>query len=64
MRYDAQKDLTPIGLVTTAPMVIVARPGLAAASLSEVVELARAQAGKLSYGTSGVGTVLQLQRWR
>ncbi len=60
VRYDAQKDLTPIGLVTTAPMVIVARPGLAAASLSEVVELARAQPGKLSYGTSGVGTVLQL----
>jgi len=60
VRYDAQKDLTPIGLVTTAPMVIVARPGLVAASLSEVVELARAQPGKLTYGTSGVGTVLQL----
>ena len=26
VKYDAQKDLTPIGLVTTAPMVIVARP--------------------------------------
>ncbi len=60
VRYDAQKDLTPIGLVTTAPMVIVARPGLAASSLAEVIELARAQPGKLSYGTSGVGTVLQL----
>jgi tripartite-type tricarboxylate transporter receptor subunit TctC len=60
VRYDAQKDLTPIGLVTTAPMVIVARPGLAASSLGEVIDLARAQPGKLSYGTSGIGTVLQL----
>ena len=60
MKYDAQKDLTPIGLVTTAPMVIVARPGLAASNLAEVLELARAQPGKLSYGTSGIGTVLQL----
>src|SRR5450755_1482742 len=60
VKYDALKDLAPIGLVTTAPMVIVARPGLAANSLAEVIELARAQPGKLSYGTSGIGTVLQL----
>jgi tripartite-type tricarboxylate transporter receptor subunit TctC len=60
VKYDPLKDLTPIGLVTTAPMVIVARPGLAASSLAEVLELARAQPGKLSYGTSGIGTVLQL----
>ncbi|HEY4958237.1 MAG TPA: tripartite tricarboxylate transporter substrate binding protein [Caldimonas sp.] len=60
VKYDALKDLTPIGLVTMAPMVIVARPGLAANNLAEVLELARAQPGKLSYGTSGIGTVLQL----
>jgi tripartite-type tricarboxylate transporter receptor subunit TctC len=60
VKYDPLKDLAPIGLVTTAPMVIVARPGLAANSLAEVLELARAQPGKLSYGTSGIGTVLQL----
>ena len=60
VKYDAQKDLMPIGLVTTAPMVIVARPGLAASNLAEVLDLARAQPGKLSYGTSGIGTVLQL----
>ena len=60
VKYDVQKDLAPIGLVTTAPMVIVARPGLQANTLAEVLELARAQPGKLSYGTSGIGTVLQL----
>ncbi len=60
VRYDALKDLTPIGLVTTAPMLLVARPGLAARNLADIVSLARAQPGKLSYATSGVGTVLHL----
>jgi tripartite-type tricarboxylate transporter receptor subunit TctC len=60
VKYDALKDLAPIGLVTTAPMVIVARPGLPVSSLADVLQLARAQPGKLSYGTSGIGTVLQL----
>ena len=60
VKYDALEDLAPIGLVTTAPMVMVARPGLQANTLAEVLELARAQPGKLSYGTSGIGTVLQL----
>jgi tripartite-type tricarboxylate transporter receptor subunit TctC len=60
VKYDPLKDLAPVGLVTTAPMVIVARPGLQANTLAEVLELARAQPGKLSYGTSGIGTVLQL----
>ena len=60
VRYDALNDLTPIGLVTTAPMLLVARPGLAASNLAEIVSLARAQPGKLSYATSGVGTVLHL----
>ena len=60
VRYDGIKDLAPVGLVTTAPMVIVARPGLAVNNLADVIRLAKEQPGKLSYATSGVGTVLQL----
>lgn len=60
VKYDAAKDLAAVGLVNTAPMVLVARPGLPANNLAEVLKLARAQPGKLSYATSGVGTVLQL----
>lgn len=60
VKYDAQKDLVPVGLVNTAPMVLVARPDLPANNLAEVLKLARAQPGKLSYATSGVGTVLHL----
>lgn len=60
VKYDVLKDLAPVGLVNTAPMVIVARPGLAADSLPDMLKLARAQPGKLSYATSGIGTVLHL----
>lgn len=60
VKYDTLKDLAPIGLVNTAPMVLVARPGLPANTLADVIKLARAQPGKLSYATSGIGTVLHL----
>ena len=60
VRYDALKDLAPVGLVNTAPMVIVARPGLQANTLADVIKLAKAQPGRLSYATSGIGTVLHL----
>ena len=60
VKYDALKDLTPVGLATTAPMVIVARPGLSAGNLADVIRIAREKPGQLSYATSGVGTVLHL----
>jgi len=60
VRYDSLRDLAPIGMLNAAPMIIVARPGLPADSLADLLKIARAQPGKLSYGTSGVGTVLHL----
>ncbi len=60
VRYDTLKDLAPVGLVNTAPMVLVARPGLPADTLADVLKLARAKPGHLSYATSGIGTVLHL----
>jgi tripartite-type tricarboxylate transporter receptor subunit TctC len=60
MRFDANRDLVPVALTTTAPMVLVARPGLPAQNMAQLVELARKEPGRLSYATSGVGTVLHL----
>lgn len=60
VKYDAMKDLAPVGLVNTAPMVLVARPGLAVESMADLVKLAASQPGKLTYATSGIGTVLHL----
>ena len=60
VRYDAEKDLIPVGLTTIAPVVAVARPGLPAHNLNELIALARSKPGSLTYATSGVGTMLHL----
>lgn len=57
-RYDGRRDFTPLGLVATGPLILAARPGLGVKSMAELVELARRQPGKLSYGSSGVGSTL------
>jgi tripartite-type tricarboxylate transporter receptor subunit TctC len=59
-KFDPLKDLAPVGMLNTAPMVLVARPGLPAGNFAEFVKLAKAAPGKYNYATSGVGTVLQL----
>ena len=60
VKYDAEKDLTPVVLTTIAPVVAVARPGLPAHNLNELIALARSKPGSLTYATSGVGTMLHL----
>jgi tripartite-type tricarboxylate transporter receptor subunit TctC len=40
-RYDAQKDMTPLGLIATAPVLLVAGPRAAVKTLPELIELAR-----------------------
>lgn len=57
-RYDAQKDMTPLGLIATAPVLLVAGPRAAVKTLPELLELARRKPGQLSYGSSGVGSTL------
>jgi tripartite-type tricarboxylate transporter receptor subunit TctC len=57
---DVLNELQPVVLVNTAPMVLVAHPSLPAGNLNELVALGKARAGKLSYATSGVGTLPHL----
>jgi len=59
-RFDPLKDLVPVGMLNTAPMVLVARPGLPVNDFADFVKLAKASPGKYSYATSGIGTVVQL----
>ncbi|ROR04210.1 tripartite-type tricarboxylate transporter receptor subunit TctC [Delftia acidovorans] len=57
-RYDGRRDFTPLGLVATGPLILAARPGLGVKSMADLLELAKRQPGKLSYGSSGVGSTL------
>lgn len=59
-RYDAAKDMTPIGLIATAPVLLVAGPKAGVKTLAEMIDAAKRQPGKFSYGSSGVGTSLHL----
>ena len=60
MKYDAETALAPVALVTTAPVVLLARPGLPATNMQELIALARSRPDTLTYASSGVGTVLHL----
>lgn len=57
-KYDALRDLTPIGLVATAPILLVAHPRMAVKTVDEFIQLATRNPGKYSYGSSGVGSTL------
>lgn len=57
-KYDPLKDMTPIGLIATAPVLLVAGPKTGVKNLAEFVDLARRNPGKFSYGSSGVGSTL------
>ncbi len=56
MPYDPVRDLQPITLVGTAPTVLLAHPSLPAKSMKELIALARAKPGALSYASIGNGT--------
>jgi tripartite-type tricarboxylate transporter receptor subunit TctC len=53
--YDPMKDFAPVILLYTAPLLLVAHPSLPANSLPELIQLAKAQPGKLFYGSTGNG---------
>ena len=54
--YDMERDLAPVSLVASAPLLLTAHPSLEARDVKELLALARAQPGKLSFGSAGVGT--------
>ena len=58
--YDPYKDFDPISLMCSSPHVLVVHPSVPAATVSELVALAKASPGKLSYASAGRGTPAHL----
>ena len=54
--FDPVKDFEPISLLTEAHNLLVAHPSLGARTLGDVIALARARPGQISYGSAGNGT--------
>jgi tripartite-type tricarboxylate transporter receptor subunit TctC len=58
--YDPVKDLTPVGLVASSPLVIVASANSPFRTLADVVKEAKAHPGSINFASSGNGTVAHL----
>ncbi len=58
--YDPVNDLTPIGLIGNAPLMLVVAANSPYRTLADVVNAAKTQPGGLNYATSGNGTVAHL----
>ena len=58
--YETPKDFTPIGLIAIAPLLLVVHPSVPAKSVKELVSLAKAQPGKLVFGSAGNGSAVHL----
>lgn len=53
--YDPQKDLSPVILIETSPLILTAGLGLPAKNVRELIALAKAKPGQLAFASSGVG---------
>jgi tripartite-type tricarboxylate transporter receptor subunit TctC len=58
--YDTQKDFTPVALIASTPLMLVVHPSSPAKTVKELAADIRAQPGKMSYGSSGNGTIIHL----
>jgi tripartite-type tricarboxylate transporter receptor subunit TctC len=54
--YDTLKDLAPVSLLGRQPQVLVVHPSVPAATIKELLALARAKPGQTVYGSGGMGT--------
>ena len=60
IKFDPVNDYTPIVLVARGPFVIVVHPSLPVRTTRELVALAKAKPGQITYGSSGQGAIVHL----
>ena len=58
--YNARKDLSPVGPVATAALVLLVNASFPARNVQELIALARSKPGELSFGSAGVGNTTHL----
>lgn len=60
LSYDPARDFTPVARIAEGVNVLVVHPALPAASVADLVALAKARPGELDYASAGVGTFQHL----
>jgi len=58
--YDTVRDLIPVTMVASAPLMLVVHPSVPAKSVTEFIAYAKANPGKLNFGSGGPGTTPHL----
>lgn len=58
--YDIERDFVPISLIATGPNILVVNPSSPAKTLGELVAYARANPGKLNFGSGGSGSIAHM----
>jgi tripartite-type tricarboxylate transporter receptor subunit TctC len=56
LNYDAQRDFAPVSELVTSPLLLAVHPSLPIRSVSDMIKLARARPGQLTFGAGGTGT--------
>lgn len=59
--FDVRKDFDPVSLVAIGPSVLAVNPSLAAANVTDLINLAKAKPRQLIYGSGGVGNITHLE---
>ena len=60
LRFDFDKDFTPVALVTSTPLVLVVQPSTGISSVKQLIGRAKKEPGKIFFASSGVGTAPHL----
>lgn len=60
LSYDVKRDLAPVALTAVVPLALVVSPSVPASTVKEFIAYAKANPGKLSYGSAGNGNVTHL----
>jgi tripartite-type tricarboxylate transporter receptor subunit TctC len=58
--FDVTRELAPVSLIAAPPYILVVNPGVPVRSAAELIAHAKANPGKLSFGSSGVGSASHL----
>ena len=60
LTFDTSTAFAPVAKISVAPLVLLLHPTVRAENVEQLIALAKAQPGKLNYGSSGVGTSVHL----
>ena len=60
LNYDPERDLAPVSLVADIQNVLIVHPSVPAQTLTQLIDIARRNPGKLNFGSGGIGTTSHL----